>query len=203
MNITNEPLEPHSFYHIYNRGINSVNIFNEEKNYHFFLEKFSKYLDNVCDVYAYCLMPNHFHFLIRIKAEDEITKKENFTPIIKNEFGLHSSSNYVSKQIGKCISSYTQAFNKYDNRHGPLLESPFKRKKIVSEEYLKRLIIYIHHNPKDLNTDFTNYKFSSYKAMVSKSKTKLQRDEIMTLFEGLENFVYCHEINLKEEFTCF
>jgi hypothetical protein len=39
--------------------------------------------------------------------------------------------------------------------------------------------------------------------MVSKSKTKLQRDEIITLFEGLENFVYCHEINLKEEFTCF
>jgi putative transposase len=60
-------MQPGSFYHIYNRGNNKQEIFFEEKNYHHFLNLFQKYLASFVDVYAYCLMPNHFHFLIRIK----------------------------------------------------------------------------------------------------------------------------------------
>ena len=53
MNIRNEVLEPDAFYHIYNRGINSVKIFDTEENYLFFLSKFTTYLNPVCDVFAY------------------------------------------------------------------------------------------------------------------------------------------------------
>ena len=60
-------MEQGSFYHIYNRGNNKQDIFFEEKNYDLFLKNFDKYLSSFVDVYAYCLMPNHFHFLIKIK----------------------------------------------------------------------------------------------------------------------------------------
>jgi REP element-mobilizing transposase RayT len=72
MNIRNETIEPDCFYHIYNRGINGCKIFDIENDYHFFLQKFCKYLKDLVDVYAYCLMPNHFHFLIKIKSDTEI-----------------------------------------------------------------------------------------------------------------------------------
>ena len=64
-----------SFYHIYNRGNNKEKIFFEEKNYRHFLKLFDKYLSPYVDVYAYCLMPNHFHFLIRVKMVEEQTSE--------------------------------------------------------------------------------------------------------------------------------
>jgi hypothetical protein len=84
-------------------------------------------------------MRNHFHFLLRTKELDpDIFPKSN-----GNTQGLHSEHHVYSKQLGKLISSYTQAFNKVEKRHGPLLESPFKRLKVDSERYLRNLIIYI------------------------------------------------------------
>jgi len=56
-----------NFYHIYNRGNNRENIFFEENNYYYFLEKYDKYLTNYLETFAYCLLPNHFHLLVRVK----------------------------------------------------------------------------------------------------------------------------------------
>lgn len=112
MDSRNEVLEPDAFYHIYNRGVNSENIFSSKENYLFFLKKFTAYVNPVCEVYAYCLMPNHFHFLIRIKSKEEIqsfVKVSNFDKgdNDKQEKGLHTFDSLVSKQIGKFISSYS------------------------------------------------------------------------------------------------
>ena len=111
---------------------------------------------------------------------------------IPENFGLHSLPNLASKQFSKLISSYTQSYNKVYNRHGPLFESPFKRKKIDSEQYLKNVIIYIHQNPIEIKRDFITYKFSSYPAILSTLKTNVMRDEVVELFYDLENFIFCH-----------
>ena len=68
------------YYHIYNRGINSGNLFEENTNYEHFLKLYEKYINPIADTYAWCLMKNHFHFLVRIKSEEEIGfyKKLNF-----------------------------------------------------------------------------------------------------------------------------
>jgi putative transposase len=201
MNIINEPLEPNSFYHIYNRGINSCKIFNSEENYKFFLIKFTQYLSNYVDVYSYCLMPNHFHFLVKVKSEAELesfVKVSNFDKAPKE--GLHSINSVISKQFAKFLSSYTQAFNKASGRHGALLESPFKRKRIQADEYLINLIIYIHLNPIDINQDYQFYKFSSYLAIVSSLKTKIVREEVIEAFGDLENFIYVHKHPPKLDF---
>ena len=69
------------------------------------------------------------------------------------------------------------------------MESPFKRIRIDSEEYLRNLIIYIHQNP----DDFPNYKFSSYKAVISNVETSISRNDILALFDDKENFISCHQ----------
>ena len=222
MNIRNEILVPEGYYHIYNRGINSGKIFSSDENYLFFLSKFATYLNPVCDVFAYCLMPNHFHFLIRVKKEEEIrnfakesntfvkdqnsndtfVKVQNFDKGYQDiDKGLHTFDSLVSKQMGKFISSYSQAYNKVTNRHGALLESPFKRKRIDSGEYLRNLIVYIHLNPTDLKRDFETYNFSSYKSILSNSKTNLKREDVINVFDDLENFIYSHKHPSKFDFN--
>ena len=65
------PLRRGTYYHIYNRGNNRENLFVENGNYTYFLERYFKYIEPVACTYAYCLMRNHFHLLIRTKAEEE------------------------------------------------------------------------------------------------------------------------------------
>jgi putative transposase len=193
MDIRLQNLEPDCFYHIYNRGINGNKIFEEQQNFIFFMKQFLKYMNDVCEVYSYCLMPNHFHFVIKVKSEKELLLFVNEKVRQERKDGLHSLQNLVSKQISRFISSYTQSFNKVHKRHGALFESPFKRKKIDSVEYLKNVIIYVNQNPTDINLNFRNYKFSSYLTVLSLLETNLMRNEVIELFHDLENFIYCHE----------
>ena len=67
-----QPLQPDTFYHIYNRGINGESIFKEERNYPYFLMQYAWHIEPIADTYAYCLLNNHFHFLIRTKSEEKI-----------------------------------------------------------------------------------------------------------------------------------
>jgi hypothetical protein len=66
------PLQPETFYHIYNRGINGENIFKTPENYTYFLSKYAKFIPEVADTYAYCLLKNHFHILVKTKPDFEI-----------------------------------------------------------------------------------------------------------------------------------
>ena len=61
-------------YHVYNHANGSENIFREGENYRFFLQQYDKYLGDVVDTYAFCLMPNHFHLLLGVKSEDRLRK---------------------------------------------------------------------------------------------------------------------------------
>jgi REP element-mobilizing transposase RayT len=70
-----EPLQPGFYYHIYNHANGSENLFLNEDNYNFFLKKYSSYIRPVADTFAYCLMPNHIHVLVRIKEINEKTSE--------------------------------------------------------------------------------------------------------------------------------
>ena len=66
------PLLYDTYYHIYNRGTNGENIFIEERNYSHFLSLYAKHLEPITDLFAYCMLRNHFHIMGRMKSEDEI-----------------------------------------------------------------------------------------------------------------------------------
>ena len=79
-----DEIEEGYFYHIYNRGNNSEKIFFSEENYAYFLKLLTKYIFPVADIYAYCLLNNHFHILVRIKEKNEIEiNKLKFSTIEK------------------------------------------------------------------------------------------------------------------------
>lgn len=166
-----EILEEDKIYHIYNKGINGETIFISEENKKYFLKLYLKYNQNIVDTFAYCLMDNHFHFVIWVNNEKEITQ---------------ALSNF--------FNAYTKAFNKQQNRTGSLFEKHFKRIQIKNEEYLKNIIQYVHLNPKHhLDINYKNFIFSSYQTFLSDKPTNLLRNEIISWFENIDNFIYCHD----------
>lgn len=131
------------YYHIYNHANGDDNMFRESKNYDFFLEKCQFHILPIADTLAWCLMPNHFHFLIKIRSEKEIELSfPKFKTLEKIE-----RRKFLSKQFSNFFSSYSQAFNKVYRRRGSLFLKNFKRKEITSDSYLKNIVLYIHLNP--------------------------------------------------------
>ncbi|MCW3085774.1 MAG: hypothetical protein JWP12_3140 [Bacteroidetes bacterium] len=202
-------LLPNKFYHIYNHANSDQNIFSEESNYIYFLKKYKEYISPIADTYAYCLMPNHFHFLIRIKSEEtifEFLKQNNKLPepkmtleefelLFKDNDAINLFSLHISKQFSNFFNGYTQALNKQESKKGSLFLHSFKRKEIESTDYLKSLILYIHLNPvrHGFVEKITGWKYLSYHSFVSEQETMLKRKEVIGLFENVENFKFSHE----------
>ncbi|NVO01127.1 MAG: transposase [Bacteroidetes bacterium] len=173
------------YYHVFNRGNNGDIIFYEEENYDYFLKKFRQYLDPFVDVFSYCLMNNHFHFLIRIKENEKLqyqnlTKQLALTPI--------------EKAFRDFFISYAKSINKKYHRTGSLFQYKFKRKQIEDEIYLKNLIRYIHLNPVEAGicSVASDYNFSSFNAITKNDCEWLGSKEIIEMFEDINNFKAFH-----------
>lgn len=159
---------PHQLYHIYNQGNNRQVIFPEERNYDFFLQKTHSELSPYVDFLCYCLMPNHFHFLVYTQeaACQPSNAKRPFTLANMQipQQNPHFQQN-LSKAIGTLLSSYTRAINKQEGRSGSLFRNRTKVKDGWIEEnrsilsqghqrlfkpgagYAKNCFQYIHQNP--------------------------------------------------------
>jgi len=156
-----EPLNYGKFYHIYNRGTNHCNLFDDHSNYEYFLSLYDNFISQVADTFAWVLMKNHFHFLVRIKEEGEIrfiseqtlsgsktTERVGTAPsVVLNPDGGCQKKYIPSHQFSHLFNAYAQAYNKRNKRSGSLFEHPFHRKEIMDQDYLKTLVIYIHQNP--------------------------------------------------------
>lgn len=174
------------WYHLYNRGTDKRDIFTSDKDYERFLRLM--YLCNssvpadlklqgetlyeatlfnrgetLVDLVVYCLMPNHFHFLVREKADGNI-----------------------SRFMQKLTTGYTMYFNKRHERSGALFQGVFKSQHAKDDQYFKYVISYIHLNPikliepkwkeagisdKDLASDYLRkYRYSSYPDYIGKNR---------------------------------
>lgn len=185
-----DEIEEGYFYHIYNRGNNSEKIFFSEENYAYFLKLLTKYIFPVADIYAYCLLNNHFHILVRIKEKNEIEiNKLKFSTVEKPK------EVSASRQFSHFLNAYSQAVNKKYARTGSLFEKRFERKRISDNHYLRQVILYVNTNPlkHNLVEKPKDYKWSSYNSHISNAKTKLKRKEVIELFDDVENFVLCHK----------
>lgn len=139
----------------------------------------------MADTYAWALMPNHFHFLVRIKQKEEIPT------VVVNPEGAESPVRVgtPAQQFSKFFNSYAQAFNKRYHRHAGLFERPFKRKRIDNPVWLKRTILYIHNNA--AHHGFCEhpleYPRTSYLSCISVKPTKLQREKVLGWFTISDN----------------
>ena len=137
---------PGHYYHLYNRGNDRQTIFFERENYLHFLRQFRRYLvEDTLDVLAYCLMPNHYHFLVRLRSP------------------------HLSQQMHAFSLSYTKAINRRYERCGSLFQGRFRAIEVDSDGYLLHLTRYIHLNP--VKAGFVerpeDWEFSSYREYVN------------------------------------
>lgn len=187
-------LQASKVYHIYNRGINGDTIFKEEKNYFYFLSLYSKYIPQIADTYAYCLLGNHFHLLIKTKSETEIMDIFQTEKVRKKFLNYDAATYHISNQFSKLFNSYVQAYNKMYKRTGALFENPFRRIEVDNDRYFTSLIYYIHSNPAKhgICDDFTQYQHSSYKAFMVDKQTQLKKGEVIEWFGNKEEFIRFH-----------
>lgn len=92
-----QPIIEGEYFHIYNRGVNSENLFKEKRNYYFFLEQYKFYCSDALETLAYCLLKNHFHLLVRIKENAAVPRRDGK----EGMFRLNAS-----KQLGHLFNSY-------------------------------------------------------------------------------------------------
>jgi REP element-mobilizing transposase RayT len=171
-------LEPGKYYHIYNRGNNGENLFIQERNYRYFLELYLKYIEPIAVTFAYCLLRNHFHLLVRIL----------------------DSANSASNQFAKLFNAHAKTINKTYQRTGSLFEHPFHRIEVTSDSYFTRLSIYIHRNPQKHGfvQDFQDWPYSSYHGLLSSQPTHLQRAQVLNWFDTPDTFIATHQIDPNE-----
>jgi putative transposase len=113
------------YYHIYNRGAGKGKIFFNDGNYEYLLRLVKQYYQkHGATIIAYCLMPNHYHFLFRQETDEPL-----------------------SKFMGVLFNAYVQALNLQQERTGTLFEGRFKHKLVDQWEYLMLLCRYVHRNP--------------------------------------------------------
>lgn len=125
-----------SVYHVFNRGNNKQPIFYNKANFIFFIQKIRNELIPLVDMFAYCLMPNHFHLLFKTR---DFPQNHPYP---------------LNRKIGTLQSSYTRAINVQEKRSGSLFQQKTKAIEIFSlndddqnVEYLNACFHYIHQNP--------------------------------------------------------
>ena len=170
------------YYHVYNRGRSGEVIFHNDANYEYCLRLVKKNLTRYeVEMIAYCLMPNHYHFLLR-----------------------QGSTTPISKFISSTFISYVQALNKQLERSGPLFDGRYKHVIVDNEDYLIHLCRYIHLNPvkAGLVTHPDDWPFSNYLDWINKregtlKKGKFIKDRFLTVDE-YQKFV--NDLRCEEEY---
>lgn len=187
-------LEPGRFYHIYNRGVNGTNLFYNRGNYEFFLHRYASHLSPLVETYAYCLLPNHFHLLVRIRE-----KTDRDVPHLENVEHIPTREIHTSDAFRHFFTSYSKSINAEQKRHGSLFEKPFRRKLISDTSYLTNLVFYIHANPQlhHISNDFRKYSWSSYERMLRNQPSKLEKVQVLQWFDSAENYVAFHDQKIE------
>lgn len=147
---------PGDTYHLYNRGNNRENIILERENYGYLLRLVRRHLLPIMDILAYCIMPNHYHLLVQMKAA-------NGSPVQISEVSKTSEiSRQVSNAMMRFSVAYTKAINKRYGRVGALFQGPYQAKPVPPKRLLD-LSCYLHHNPvaAGLVADAADWPFSS------------------------------------------
>ncbi len=169
------------YYHVYNRGNEKKDIFLDESDYEFFLLKLKQNLfpnefknhrtppmpDKSFSLISYCLMPNHFHLLV---------KQNRNIP--------------VTKLLARVCTSYVMYFNKKYKRIGGLFQDQYKMVLVDDNNYLVWLSAYIHQNPKvaGLTEELKDYQWSSYREYINGHTVICDTEVISSQFKSIQQY---------------
>mgnify|MGYP000987296810 FL=1 len=186
------PLMPGHVYHLYNHAVGSENLFREDANYSYFLERYRKYISPVCRTFSYALMPNHFHLLVQVRQMEDIVPLAQPLKILTS---LNEGAAYVMQQFSNLCNAYAKAYNKKYNRRGALFVDYIRRKMVDNTHYFQQVVLYHHYNP--VKHGFCDkpydYRFTSFSAYYNNQPSLLEREVVIGRFGGLAAFIARHE----------
>ena len=133
------------------------------------------------DTLAYCLLPNHFHLLIRINETSDLESLHN--------------------DFRRFFIRYSKAINNQEDRMGSLFMKPYKRKEIDSNSYLAQIVTYIHLNPwlHVKSRNYEEYKWSSYQVYLLLNDNRIETNTLLTWFGNQEAFEKFHQQSIEME----
>lgn len=174
------------FYHVFNHAVGSDNLFRNDENFRYFLRKYAEYTADVLETYAYCLMPNHFHFLVRVKNIEQLATHPKFK---------QNTHELVMQQFSNFLNSYAKAYNIRYERKGALFLDFTKRVAVQNDAYFSALVNYIHQNPvhHGFCQKIQDWEYSSYASFLSDKPTKLMREEVLNWFGNTTHFLQFHQ----------
>jgi hypothetical protein len=199
---TQPRLQFEHLYHIFNSGVDRRRIFLEEGHYKSFFELYARHIHPVADTYAYCLLPDHFHLLVRIKSEVELVKS---VPGIE-ALGGTTLMGIPSQAFSNFFSDYSRALHKRPGQTANLFQHLYGCIPIPDESEYLNVVLFIHQNPQrhNLCSDFREWDYSSYKVMLSDEPTFLDRKHVLDWFGNPETYESVHNMMLKKsEFERF
>ena len=195
------PFLPDTHYHVYNHAIGDSNLFREADNYRYFLKKYAEYMAPLCGTYAYCMMPNHFHIVLKVRGRDALLdfcdrkyrSDEKYADKLKrlqeapDQIDLHE---VVMQEFKNFLACYAKSINKRYGRKGGLFLHHLKRKPIDTEAYLHKAIHYVHYNAvhHGFCKSIMDWPYSSIHAILSEKKTKLEREAVLSWFDSPQAF---------------
>jgi len=159
---------PENIYHVYNQGNNKQDIFIEDFQFSYFLQLYKEYVVLHCETLAWCLMNNHFHFMIYTDSRCAELKKQG---------GLLLDP--ITNGFRKLLSTYAHEFNVKNNRSGSLFrpktksiclndEAELNNTFVSKQDYYRNAFDYIHRNPVEAGIvkDLDQWKWSSYRSFL-------------------------------------
>ena len=167
------------YYHIFNRSINRERLFYFEWNYIHFLQKMNR-LHGFLDLVGYCLMPTHFHLIIKMNTPDQDT---------------------VRRCVGDLLSGYAKALNREQGRTGSLFQQHTKAKLIASERHLISAVMYVHQNPlrAGLVRHLQDWEYSSYREYLGHHRLmQVRTDVILEMCGGVKGFIEASQVMVDE-----
>jgi putative transposase len=216
--VKQEPLKEGHYYHIYNRGNDGRVLFPEPVNYEHFLGLYDIYVNPVAETFAWALMGNHFHLLVRIKknvvyryemgnrsgssiSEEDNYKKWQTVDASSDDALVKKKKPVPHRHFGHLFNAYSRYHQNRYGRTGNLFERPFKRKLIHHENYFKQVVLYIHQNP--VHHGFCShpleYPWTSYITCTTAEQTWLKREAVKQLFGDDEKFEKAHKKLIDKE----
>jgi len=195
MNDYHISLTPDKTYHIFSRAMGSEKLFIEKDNYIFFLRQYLKYIQPIAETFAYDLLPNHFHFMIRIKKIEVIRKLFKTIKKKKRKFKIKSAPEFIMERFSNLLNSYAKTFNKKYSRKGGLFIDIMKRIEVEEVSQFAPTISYIHKNAVHHGycNEISKWPWSSYLPIIFGSSTQLLRDELLDFFGVLDALIEFHK----------
>ena len=174
------PLAHDKFYHLFNHAIGEELLFRKDQNFGFFLNKYAMHTNAICDTYAYNLLPNHFHLVVKIKSLDQC--KTHFEKIKQVPFNssTHDMADILMERFSNLCNSYTKRII----RSLADKERCLSRSQVSCDNYFCNLINYIHFNA--VHHGFCknplDWKWSSLHAFLVAGRTAIKKKETLQTF---------------------